>query len=95
VILKANLRFTDIVLSDGTIETIIRTLNKTAELINSPSLFQIRRSAFINLNYLHRVDKKKTRCLINVNGKLEEEKISRDVINLFEKSTIYPFIVDD
>jgi two-component system LytT family response regulator len=94
VVLSANLHYTDIILSDGSKETIIKTINKLAALINSPSFFQISRSAFINLNYLHRIERKGMKCFLNVNNKLIEEKMSRGAINLFEKVVPFPFNIE-
>jgi len=94
VILRAKLHYTDIILADGSSETIIRTLNKLAELINSPSFFQVSRSVYINLNYLHRIERKSMKCFLNVNDKLIDEKMSRGAINLFEKLTTFTFTIE-
>lgn len=94
IILKARLHYTDIILSDGSSETVIRTLNKLAELVNSPSFFQVSRSVYINLNYLHRIERKSKKCFLNVNDKLIEEKMSRGAINLLEKTIAFPFSIE-
>lgn len=94
VILRAKLHYTEIVLSDGSTETVIRTLNKLAALINSPSYFQVSRSVIINLNHLHRIERKGMKCFLNVNDKLIEEKMSRGAINLFEKTVNFPFSIE-
>jgi len=94
VTVKARGHYTDITLADGSKETIIRNLTKTMELINSPSFFQIIRSVVINLKYLHKIDKKKTKCILSFNNKLEEEKMSRDSIALLEKTVEFPYNID-
>ena len=94
VLLQARLHYTDLILADGSKETIIRTIIKLAELINSPSLFQVSRSAFINLNYLHRIEKQNMKCFLRINNTLIEEKMSRGAIALFEKTTTSHFIIE-
>lgn len=94
VILRADLHYTEIVLSDGSTETVIRTLNRLVAFINSPSYFQVSRSVFINLNYLHRIERKGMKCFLNVNDKLIEEKMSRGAITLLEKTMNFPFSIE-
>lgn len=94
IILKARAHYTDIILADGSTETIVKSINKLAEVINSPSFFQISRSALINLNYLHRIERKSTKCFLNVNDKLIEEKMSRGALKLFEKTVTFPTTIE-
>ncbi len=94
VILKANSFNCEVYLDDGTIETVIRNLYKVVDIINSPSFFQISRSTYINMNFLQRVDKKNSRCLISYNQTTTEEPISRSKMILFEKMIKSPFGMD-
>jgi two-component system LytT family response regulator len=94
VCLKARIRYTDIILADGSKETIIRTINKVFSLINSPSLFQINRSVVINLNYLHRIERSGMKCYLLVNNTIIEEKMARGTISIFEKTVTFPFTIE-
>lgn len=94
VVMRAKLHYTDLILSDGSTETVIRTLNKLSALVNSPSFFQVSRSVIINVNYLHRIERKGMKCFLTVNDKLIEEKMSRGAITLFEKNVTFPFSMD-
>lgn len=94
VMVKAKLIHCEVYLADGTIETVIRSIGKTISLINSSSFFQISRSVYINLNYLHRIDRKNPNCVLNFNGTLIEEKISRGTISILEKTVTFPYIIE-
>lgn len=77
-------------LQDGTSETVIRNLKSLIQLLNSTLFFQIHRAAYVNLNYVQRIDKKKAICIIRFNNTLHEETITQNNINNFEKLNIFP-----
>ncbi len=85
VMLKSRANNCDILMDDGTTETITRNLYKVVGILNSPAFFQINRSTTINTNYLQRVDKKNFRCIIFYNQVMIEEPITRSNLTLFEK----------
>jgi len=94
VLVKAKLHYTDITLSDGTTETVIRNFAKTVELINSPSFFQVSRSTMINLRYLHRIDRKNQTCYLKVGDQFVEEKMARGTTLLLEKTVSFPYNIE-
>jgi Response regulator of the LytR/AlgR family len=94
VMLRANISNCDVYLDDGTIETITRKLHKVANIINSPTFFQISRSTYINMNFLQRVDKKNFKGIISYNQTTREEPISRGKMILFEKMIKFPSSLD-
>lgn len=85
VMLKSKANNCDILMDDGTTETITRNLYKVVGILNSPAFFQINRSTSINTNYLQRVDKKNFRCIISYNQVIIEEPITKSNMTLFEK----------
>ena len=94
VIMRSNLNNCDVLMNDGTIETVTRNLYKVSKILNSPSLFQISRSTYINLNYLQRVDKKSLKFIISYNQIILEEPASKDRMIHFEKMIKFPFSQD-
>jgi len=94
VLLRSKANNCDIMLNDGTIETITRNLYKVVSKLNSPAFFQINRSTSINTNYLQRIDKKSLKCIIFYNQTTTEEPITRSNMTLFEKIIKFPFSID-
>lgn len=92
VIIKSNANKCIIQLQDGTTETINKNLNVLISTLNSPSFFQINRSTYINLNYLHKLDKKNNICILSFNQTVHEEIISRIHMIQFAKMNIFPII---
>jgi two-component system LytT family response regulator len=90
VYIKSNTNGTYVYLQDGTVETVTRNLSSLILLLNSSLIFQINRSTCVNLNYLHRIDKKKEICILRFNKKTYEDSISRNNIINFEKLNIFP-----
>lgn len=85
VILRSKSNNCMIYLQDGTVETITRNLYKVAGLLNSQAFFQVSRAAYINLNYLKRVDKKNSKCLMVFNQTSIEEPITKGQLVLLDK----------
>jgi len=94
VILRSNSNNCDVLMNDGTLETVTRNLYKVANILNSPTLFQTSRSTYINMNYLHRVDKKNFKCTISYNQTIIEEPIARNRMIHFDKMIKFPFSLD-
>lgn len=92
VLVKSNANKCLLYLRDGTIEEVTKTLNTVMVQINSPAFFQIHRSVFINLNYLQRLDKKKSVCMLGFNSTVLEEPISKFHLAQFEKLESHPYI---
>lgn len=94
VILKSNSNNCDVLMNDGTLETVTRNLYKVANILNSPALFQTSRSTYINMNYLQRVDKKNFKCTISYNQTIIEELITRNRMIHFDKMIKFPFSLE-
>ena len=94
VLLRSKSNNCDILMEDGTTETITRNLYKIVSILNSPAFFQISRSACINLNYLQRIDKKAFKCIISNSKITLEEPITRNSMIIFEKMMKFPFSSD-
>ena len=94
VLFKSKLNNCEILMEDGTTETITRNLYKVVSILNSPAFFQISRSTYINMNYLQRVDKKSFKCIISVNQIILEEPITKSCMIIFEKMIKFPFSLD-
>lgn len=90
VIIKAKVNSTEIFLQDGTVETVTKRISSLISLLNSTLLFQVNRGAYVNLNYLVRIDKKKSTCLIRYNNIIHEESITKSNLNNFKKLNIFP-----
>lgn len=89
VYIKTKLNGAEIILQDGSIETVSLRINKLISLLNSTLLFQINRGTFVNLNYLVRIEKKKSICVIRFNNSTFEEPISKSNINNFKTLDIF------
>jgi len=94
VLLRSKLNNCEILMEDGSTETITRNLYKVVSILNSPAFFQISRSTCINMNYLQRVDKKNSKCIISNNQVILEESMSRNNMTIFEKMIKFPFSLD-
>jgi two-component system LytT family response regulator len=90
VMLKSRANNCEVLLTDGKIETITRNLYIVVRILNSPSFFQVNRSACINLNFLQKIDKKKQVCVLAFNNTFHEVDISRQNMNYFEKMDLFP-----
>lgn len=94
ILLKSKSNNCDILMDDGVTETITRNLYKVISILNSQTFFQISRSTCINLNYLQRVDKKSSKCIISFNQITLEEPISKQNLIHFEKMMKFPFSLE-
>jgi len=90
VIIKAKTNCTEVFLQDGTVETVTRRISSLISLLNSSLLFQLSRGTYVNLNYLIRIDKKKSTCLIRTNKGNHEEPITKSNLLNFKKLNIFP-----
>lgn len=92
VFIKANLYGSIVYFKDGTFESVSKTLYNIIDLINSTLIFQIQRGTYVNLNYVHRIDRKKRKCFIRFNNSIHEEPITKSSIINFEKLNIFPLV---
>lgn len=91
VLVKADGIYCEICLSNGTKETVYWKINRLFDVLKSQqNVYRINRQAFINLQYLRRVDRKNKKCILCFHGEEIEEIISRQNINFLEKIRSIP-----
>jgi two-component system LytT family response regulator len=91
VIIKAKVNKCELYLQDGTTEIINKNLGDMIEQLNSSVFFRLNRSAYANLNFLTRLDKKNNRCFMRFNQMIHEENMTREQILCFEKLDLFAF----
>ncbi len=75
---------TILTLTNGETVILKTGINETLETINNQLFFRIGRAYCINRNYLRKIDKKKSKCLMYFEGKSWELPASRSIINRLE-----------
>jgi len=85
VYFQSHLGKTKIHLKDGTSEIINKTVHALFELLNPNLFFRLNRSCVINLNYLSKLDKKTSTCILSYNETIHTESISAEQITNLEK----------
>lgn len=90
VLIKSKGNKSILYLFDGMVEEVNLTLTKMMSEISSPAFFQIHRTVFVNLNYMQRLDKKKSTCILSFNNSTLEEKMSKTFLAHFEKLNLFP-----
>lgn len=93
VIIRSKANKCTLQLADGTTEVINKNLNVLVKMLNSSAFFQTNRSTYINLNYMQRLDKKNSKCIMRINQTTIEESISRIQLAHFYKLNIFPTII--
>ena len=81
---------TYIFLSNGTVELVTTSIYRIIEHIDSPSFVRANRTAFINLQYLRRVDRKNRICTLVHQNTMIEEPLNRSSITFFENLNCFP-----
>ncbi|MCW0482560.1 LytR/AlgR family response regulator transcription factor [Gaoshiqia sediminis] len=79
-----------IFLKDGREELIMMNIYKVVDLIDYSNIVRANRSAFINLQYLRKIEKKSKICTLQYRNLTFEEPISRAGIAFFEKLNCFP-----
>lgn len=90
MLIQAKSNYSEVYLSNGNVEIITQMVQKIVEIIDSPSIVRANRSAYINLQYLRRIDRKNKICVLNHEDILIEEPINRSGISFFEKLNCFP-----
>ena len=85
VLLRSEGNYTHLFLSDGTVDLITLNIYKIALLLRSPNICRISRAAFVNIQFLRRIDKRRRVCLLTIKDKIIEETISRSHLPFFER----------
>jgi len=81
---------TYIFLANGTVERVTASISRIIDQIDSPSFVRANRNAFINLQYLRRIDRKNRICTLGHQNTVIEEPLNRSSITFFEKLNCFP-----
>ncbi len=66
------------------------SIHKVIAIANSPQVFRVNRSAYINTHYLKRIEKKTRICYLSHHELTLETKIKRSNLSYFEKLNCCP-----
>ncbi|MGD9555556.1 MAG: LytR/AlgR family response regulator transcription factor [Mangrovibacterium sp.] len=75
---------------DNEQELIMLSIYKVIAIANSPQVFRVNRSAYINTHYLKRIEKKTRICYLSHHELTLETKIKRSNLSYFEKLNCCP-----
>lgn len=75
---------------DNEQELIMLSIYKVIAIVNSPQVFRVNRSAYINIHYLKRIEKKTRICYLSHHELTLETKIKRSNLSYFEKLNCCP-----
>ena len=89
VICKANLTKSDLILTCDDKVQVVTTISETIEIINDSNFLKVSRSYWINRKYLHRIDKRRLKCVLIYEGKTREVPVSRNSLNMLERLLTY------
>ncbi|WP_163708971.1 LytR/AlgR family response regulator transcription factor [Mangrovibacterium lignilyticum] len=90
MLIRSDGNYSRLYLKDGKEEQITQNIVKVAEALDSPNILKANRSAFINLQYLKRIEKKKRICYLKHKEISLEESINRPSLIYFEKLNCFP-----
>lgn len=90
MLIRSELNYCRLFLKDGREELITQNIVKVAETLDSPNILKANRSAYINLQYLKRIEKRRKLCHLKHNDVALEEPISRPSLMYFEKLNCFP-----
>lgn len=87
---KAELTTTQLTLKNGEKVPLKTGLSKTLETINNKKFLKVNRSYFINRNFLRKIDKKNSKCILYSEGKTWEVPASKGAIKRLDMLNTYP-----
>ena len=87
---KAELTTTLLILKNGEEVSIKTGLSETLDTINSKKFLKVSRSYCINRNYLRKIDKKNSRCILYFEHNTWEIPASKSTIKKLDKLNTYP-----
>lgn len=85
IVIRSDANYCRLFLTDGSEEFISMNVYKVVDLMDCSTIVKASRSAFINLQYLHKIEKKSKICTLKCKDLTFEEPVSRAVIAFFEK----------
>jgi DNA-binding LytR/AlgR family response regulator len=87
---KAESNYCRMHMKDGEEEIILLNIYKVASILSSNRIFKVSRSAYINLQYLKRIEKKSRMCILTYKNLTLETKIKKSSLSYFEKLNCFP-----
>lgn len=90
MLLRIEDNYTLIFTTNGKSEIITMNILKIVSTIDSPSIVKISRSAYINLQYLRRIERKNKTCVLHYKDISLEEPLNRTGLIFFEKLNCFP-----
>ncbi|PTN08839.1 LytTR family DNA-binding domain-containing protein [Mangrovibacterium marinum] len=90
MLIRAEGNYCRIFLKNGKDEEVTQAFFIVADLLNSPNIVKANRSAFLNIQYITRIEKKrKVVCLTHQKFSIEEP-MNRSALSYFEKLNCFP-----
>lgn len=90
MLIRAEGNYCRIYLKTGKDEEITQTIIKVAELLNSSNILRAHRSAYVNTQYITRIDKKRRVVYLTHEQFSLEEVMNRSALAYFEKLNCFP-----
>ncbi|WP_372776813.1 LytR/AlgR family response regulator transcription factor [Mangrovibacterium sp.] len=90
MLFRSERSFSRLFLTNGKDELVTQNIVKVAEALDSPNIIRANRSAYINLQYLKRIEKRKRICYLKHQDYSLEESINRPALIYFEKLNCFP-----
>lgn len=87
---KAESNYCRIYTKDGDEELITLNIYKVASIVNSQRIFKVSRSAYINLHYLKKIEKKTRICILGYTDLTLESRINKSSLSYLEKINCFP-----
>jgi len=75
---------------DGKEELITQNIYKVVSVIDSPAILKANRSAYVNVQYLKKIQKKTKICILKHNDIKLEVRINQSILSFFEKLNCFP-----
>ena len=79
-----------IYIKEGDDELITLNVYKVTAIVNSQKVFQVNRSAYVNLRYLKRVEKKTRLCFLQYKDFTLQTRLRKSSLSFFEKLNCFP-----
>ncbi len=92
MLLRADSNYCRVFLTDGKEEFITLNVYKVVSIIDSTNIVKASRSAYINLHYLKKIEKKSKTCFLKHKDLTLEEQINRSSLSFFEQLNCFPII---
>lgn len=90
MLFEAELNYCRIYTKDREQELVTLNIFKVANIINSQKVFKVNRSAYINLNYLKRIEKKTRTCTLKYKDYTLQARLRKSGLNYLEKLNCFP-----